>query len=67
MFPLRCELGSYIPEDAIHHSHRSENLKSYLLKYLATSRVPHFYSLSFELMRELDIRVMNFMEQGMEE
>jgi hypothetical protein len=27
--PVRYELGFYIPEDAILHSHRCENLKSY--------------------------------------
>jgi hypothetical protein len=27
--PVRYELGSYIPEDAILHSHRRENLRSY--------------------------------------
>jgi hypothetical protein len=29
MSPVKYELGSYIPEDDILHSHRSENLKSY--------------------------------------
>jgi hypothetical protein len=29
--PVKYKLGSYIPEDAILHSHRSENLKSYIL------------------------------------
>jgi hypothetical protein len=27
--PVRYELGLYIPEDDIPHSHRRENLKSY--------------------------------------
>jgi hypothetical protein len=30
MFPVRHELGFYIPEDDILHSHRRENLKSYI-------------------------------------
>jgi hypothetical protein len=30
MSPVRYELGSYIPEDGILHSHRRENLKSYI-------------------------------------
>jgi hypothetical protein len=30
MSPVKYELGSYIPEDAILHSHRRENLKSYI-------------------------------------
>jgi hypothetical protein len=33
MSPLRYELGFYIPEDAILHSHRCENLKSYEFKH----------------------------------
>jgi hypothetical protein len=28
--PVRCELGFYNPEDDILHSHRRENLKSYI-------------------------------------
>jgi hypothetical protein len=28
--PVKYELGSYISEDAILHSHRLENLKSYI-------------------------------------
>jgi hypothetical protein len=28
--PARYELGFYIPEDCILHSHRRENLKSYI-------------------------------------
>jgi hypothetical protein len=28
--PVKYELGFYIPEDAILHSHRRENLKSYV-------------------------------------
>jgi hypothetical protein len=30
MFPMRYELGFYIPEDVIPHSHRRKNLKSYI-------------------------------------
>jgi hypothetical protein len=30
VFPVRYELGSYIPEDGILHSHLRENLKSYI-------------------------------------
>jgi hypothetical protein len=30
VFPLRYELGFYIPEDGIVHSHRRENLISYM-------------------------------------
>jgi hypothetical protein len=29
--PVRYELGFYIPEDALLHSHRRENLKSYTI------------------------------------
>jgi hypothetical protein len=35
--PVKYELGSYIPEDDILHSHCRENLRSYLLS-------PHFTS-----------------------
>jgi hypothetical protein len=30
MFPVRYELGFYIPEEGILHGHRRENLKSYI-------------------------------------
>jgi hypothetical protein len=30
MSPVKYELVLYIPEDGIHHSHRRENLKSYI-------------------------------------
>jgi hypothetical protein len=30
VFPVKYELGFYIPEDDILHSHRRENLKSYI-------------------------------------
>jgi hypothetical protein len=30
MFPVRYELGFYIPEDGIFHSHHSENLQCYI-------------------------------------
>jgi hypothetical protein len=30
--PVKYELGFYIPEDGILHSHRREDLKSYVLK-----------------------------------
>jgi hypothetical protein len=30
VFPVRYELGSYIPEDGIFHSYLRENLKSYI-------------------------------------
>jgi hypothetical protein len=30
VFPVKFELGFYIPEDGILHSHRRENLKSYI-------------------------------------
>jgi hypothetical protein len=31
MSPVKYELGFYIPEDAILHSHCRENLKSYII------------------------------------
>jgi hypothetical protein len=33
MSPVRYELGFYIPEDAIPHSHCREGLKSYIVLY----------------------------------
>jgi hypothetical protein len=30
VFPVKYELGFYIPEDDILHNHRRENLKSYI-------------------------------------
>jgi hypothetical protein len=47
---VKYELGSYIPEDDILHSHRREHLKSYILnitidnghKYCAACEVPIF-------------------------
>jgi hypothetical protein len=35
MFPARYELGFYIPEDGILHSHRRENLRSYRMDSVA--------------------------------
>jgi hypothetical protein len=34
VFPVKYELGFYIPEDGILHSHRRENLKSYTVLFL---------------------------------
>jgi hypothetical protein len=31
VFPVRYELGFYIPEDGIFHSHRRKNVKSYII------------------------------------
>jgi hypothetical protein len=36
MSPVKYELGFYIPEDDILHSHRRENLKSYNLDFALT-------------------------------
>jgi hypothetical protein len=40
VFPVRCELGFYIPEDGILHNHRRENLKSYYCCVVACIRLP---------------------------
>jgi hypothetical protein len=37
--PVKYELGIYIPEYAILHSHRRENLKSYMEPYLFSGEV----------------------------
>jgi hypothetical protein len=49
--PVKYELGFYIPEDGILHSHRRENLKSYTFRNspevcfvcLLTSSLTYFY------------------------
>jgi hypothetical protein len=38
--PVRYELGFYIPEDGILHSHRRENLKSYRIGPCLRTKVP---------------------------
>jgi hypothetical protein len=43
--PVKYELGFYIPEDNILHSHRRENLKSYASMLL--QEIPLFNSFSF--------------------
>jgi hypothetical protein len=35
MSPVKYELGFYIPEDGILHSHRRQHLKSYLYLFLS--------------------------------
>jgi hypothetical protein len=49
MFPVRYELDFYIPEDSILHSHRRENLKSYLLPLVAFPLydIPHHEHCSY--------------------
>jgi hypothetical protein len=37
MFPVRYELGYYIPEDGIFHSRRRKTLKSYTVSYIITA------------------------------
>jgi hypothetical protein len=39
--PVRYELGFYISEDGILHSHRRENLKSYIVTGISLS-LSHF-------------------------
>jgi hypothetical protein len=39
--PVRYELGFYIPEDGIIHSHRREDLKSYMYTH---TTVPELYA-----------------------
>jgi hypothetical protein len=52
VFPVRYELGFYIPEDGILHSHRREDLKSYialtgLVMYWRSDLSPVRYELGF--------------------
>jgi hypothetical protein len=37
MYPVRYEVGFYIPEDGILHSHRRKNLKSYFRIHWVTT------------------------------
>jgi hypothetical protein len=41
MSPVKYELGFYIPEDDILHSHRRENLISYQIHVHSTCAPPH--------------------------
>jgi hypothetical protein len=36
--PVRYELEFYIPEDGIPHSHRHENLKSYIMNEMSAMK-----------------------------
>jgi hypothetical protein len=51
--PVKYELGFYIPEDEFLHSHRRENLKSYISKtctgIMNTLFEPQFCSLKLAL------------------
>jgi hypothetical protein len=52
MSPVKYELGFYIPEDDILHSHRCENLKSYIALtdwtlYWRRNVSPAMYELGF--------------------
>jgi hypothetical protein len=50
MFPVRYELGSYIPEDGILHCHCLENLKSYIaLTGWALYRRRNVFPVGYEL------------------
>jgi hypothetical protein len=46
---VRYELGFYIPEDGIFHSHRRENLKSYRLQRVFPQRLTGWSSFSLGL------------------
>jgi hypothetical protein len=39
MSPVKYELGLYIPDDGILHSHRRENLKSYIVFFYSLANV----------------------------
>jgi hypothetical protein len=46
--PLRYKLGCYIQEDDILHSHRRENLKSYMYMPDSCLRQGYFFFLAIE-------------------
>jgi hypothetical protein len=57
VFPVRYELGFYIPQNLIHHSYRCENLKSYTALtgwalYLRRNVSPVRYELGFYIPEE---------------
>jgi hypothetical protein len=56
--PVRYELGSYIPEDGILHSHRRGNLKSYI--------IIAFLKTLTHIMRHciVDVNISNILELG---
>jgi hypothetical protein len=43
VFPVRYELGSYIPEDTILHSHRLENFKFYIFIFVYPCQFLYFF------------------------
>jgi hypothetical protein len=49
MSPLRYELGFYIPEGDIFHSHRSENIKPYIALGWALWRRRYVSHVRYEL------------------
>jgi hypothetical protein len=58
--PVKCDLGFYIPEDGILHSHRRGNLKSYIALtiwdvYLRPNVSPMKYEVGFYITED-DIR-----------
>jgi hypothetical protein len=59
---VRYELGFYIPEDGIVHSHRRENLKSYnSFRLTYTWRVPVLEDKLKRLSREAEMERENFL------
>jgi hypothetical protein len=46
VFPVRYELGFYIPEDDILHSHRGENLTPYMGRFAVSETL---YSIAFRI------------------
>jgi hypothetical protein len=41
VFPVKYELGFYMPEDKILHSHSREHFKFYMLLWLSLRRCRH--------------------------
>jgi hypothetical protein len=61
--PVRYELGSYIPEDGILHSHCSDNLKSNIALYECHWNLVKRGSIEFLQMRR-DVIILHFIPQG---
>jgi hypothetical protein len=54
MSPVKYELGFYIPEDDILHSHRHENLKSNMVVQFRY----HFSQLTFMVKKAAPVRIL---------
>jgi hypothetical protein len=57
MFPMRYELGFYIPEDGILHSDGRENLKSYIAIVIAV-KISNLIFIRYEVLTAVVMNVL---------